>query len=715
MANPLNELTQRLKKSVTDFDEAQFARCVRFVDDRLTPDQKERLALAFETVRVLYDLHPDREMLLAVILHALPPAEMVTSRLQREFGTRVAALVSNLAKIEAVRLKTDEQFGLVAQMLMAMADDLRVVVILLADRLCRLRRLEQSPVAEKEAFARETLAIYAPIAGRLGIFALKGALEDLSFTYLKPEDFAGLKEQMLRLEAYRDRVIQNAGRRLRLLLRQNNITGQVLGRAKNYYSLYRKLQTKGETQIDAVHDIFAMRVIVSSVAECYAVLGILHEHFIPLPNRFKDYIAAPKPNGYQSLHTTVIGLAGITRQSFPIEVQIRTQAMDIEAEYGIAAHWHYKEKGSNRRSSVALSLSDLSLAAPALSKSAEAIALRGELAKEQIAHRIFTLTPNGDIINLPEGATPIDFAFAIHSELGLKTRIAKVNGKAVPIGHHLQNGDIVEIIGGKDAQPNQSWLNLAVTHKAKAKLRAFFRERDSATLFRDGKALLNQQLAKAGLPELDQNLTLLRNLGGKTRAKKDREDLLIKVGNGTLSPGRVMRMLGEQASIIVGPPAAKETAPVADTSAAPVIMIGGWPNVPYRFADCCQPKSGQRIIGFVTRGTHVTIHHVGCRTLDKLDQHRFIEAYFKEDARRSLARLHIFERAGHMPRLNDLTEKLTRLGLPVKNLFLRSGLREKPGMILELEIHDSAELLSAITELEEISWIEGVKLVQKQA
>ncbi len=710
----LEAVLSKAKQSVPRFVEQEFRDLCQYAEkhsaDITTINRKPLLENLLCVVEVLLDFNPDPQMLQATMLYHLPQSKKGT-RLSDKLDDDVLELVENLRKISGVKAKKDEdQIAALRKMFVAMAKDIRVVMILLAERLCMMRSLDFFPASEQKEMARETLYIYAPIAGRLGVYALKAPLEDISFYYLHPEEYHQISEQLIRVEVYRDRIIRNAQKRLQMLLKYNTIKGRVAGRIKHIYSLYKKMFKKGEDSIDAVYDIFAMRIVVTSVTECYAVLGILHEHFVPLSGRFKDYIAVPKANGYRSLHTTVIGLSGITKRTVPIEVQIRTEEMNLEAEFGVAAHWQYKEEGITKSFPAPEKTEDWmdELLQMEISLAENPDFMQGH-SEHELFDRVFALTPGGDVIDLPINATPIDFAFAIHSDLGLHIRVAKANGKSVPLNYIINNGDVVEIVTNKQVQPSQAWVTMCVTNKAKNKLKAHFREKDSGVLLREGKALLNRYLSRFGYNELDQNLSVLREYNGKRRTKKEREELLLKVGNGSLSPSAVIKGISEIKTPVTHQPKKAKTAATKAKVGVPKLIIGERADVPYRMAECCKPKTGDLLFGYVTRGTHVTIHRLDCHTRGKLDSKRFLEAYYEGYEPKQRVTLEISRGLDRVGFVRDVTDVLAGHGANISNFAFRQRSAFSAILSIEIEIEDIDHLVRVTNELEHVEGVEKIE------
>ncbi len=717
----LASVLAKAKTTVANFDEKEFLVVYDFVNEN---DSNKALAngmplleVSLCIIEVLLDFNSDCAMLQATLLYQFLGTKTLTEKdMGAKFGSDVNDLVANLRKIRNVKTKNeDHQLAALRNMFVAMAKDIRVVMILLAERLCLMRSLEFHTTTEQQALARETLYIYAPIAGRLGIFALKAPLEDLSFFYLYPDEYRHVSEQMMRLEVSRDRVIRSAQRRLEQMLKENAIASTVFGRIKHIYSVYRKMQKKREQSVDSMHDIFAIRIAVQNIAQCYAVLGILHEHFIPLPGRFKDYIAVPKPNGYRSLHTTVVGLSGIAKRALPIEVQIRTEEMNAEAEFGIAAHWHYKENGSVQRfKSLEKNeewLEELSQMETRLVENPDFAKGNGD---NDIFKRIFALTPAGDVIDLPVNATPIDFAFAIHSDLGLHIRVAKANSKSVPLNYIISSGDVIEIVTSKQVNPSQAWITMCVSSKAKSKLKSYFREKDAGVLLREGKALVNRYLTRFGFAELDQNLNVLREYNGKRRTKKEREEILLKVGNGSMSPTAVIKAISHDKPTFAAAPKKKLTAGDKETTEKPRLVIGGRHDIPFRLAECCKPKVGEALFGFVTRGAHVTIHRLDCRTRDKLDAARFLEAYYEGYEPKERVILQVTRGLDRVGFVRDVTDVIANNNANISNFTFVSRTPYSAELNIEIEIDNIDHLVHIMNELEHVGGVERINQKMNQ-
>lgn len=609
--------------------------------------RSRNLSSAVATAEILLALHPDEETLVVALLHGVDlENKIVLIDIERNFGARVIPLLKSLAKLAAIRINgvPDTAADNLRKLFLTMAKDIRVVMIKLAQRLHRMRTLAALPQSEQQVIAHETLSIYVPIAGRLGMYHMKGDLEDLAFQYVYPVQYTQVSTELSRYGKEREKYIAYAKEQLIAVLKKEGIVPTMVeGRVKHLYSIYRKMVEKGRDSIADIFDIFAVRIILpvemrdgcESVGNCYTTLGVIHNHWTPLPKRFKDYIAVPKVNRYRSLHTAVLGLGSEFRNQ-PTEIQIRTVAMHNEAEFGVAAHWWYKE--SERQSTrVVGNDSQVQQQIDWLKRIAT---LHDELKNtnefwqaldiDMFRDRIFVLTPTGDVKDLPVGATPVDFAYAIHTELGNHCAHAKVNGRIVALNTELKNGDVVEIITKKNVEPSRYWLSFVRTSFARARIKAWFKALDRAANMKAGRDLLNAELVKFGKPVLDPSASILRSFGRKRGTLGDREDLLVQVGSGLVTVGTVLKQIFSQAELLpqaTPEPSSKKALQVqfqpTDRSR---ILVTGEPNLPITLAACCNPTNRDRIVGHVTRGNTITIHCAGCGALKGLEKERIVEA-----------------------------------------------------------------------------------------
>src|SRR6056297_2585180 len=558
---------------------------------------------------ILADLGLDIISISAALLHdVVEDTKFTRDDIEEMFGNEVALLVDGVTKLTKLDFKSKEehQAESLRKMFLAMAKDIRVVLIKLADRLHNMRTLEHLSREKQVLKSEETIEIYAPLAHRLGMSRMKSELEDLSFYFLQPDVYDELKKKLKENRSSRNRNIQNAISTLREKIKEQDLNAEIYGRSKHLYSIYQKMQRK-EVDFSEIYDLTAVRVLVDSVRECYQVLGVVHEIWKPMPGRFKDYIAMPKSNMYQSLHTTVIGPSGD-----PLEVQIRTHEMHKTAEYGIAAHWRYKE-GKTTDNDYEEKLSWLRQLLEWQKDLQEPQEFMKALKIDLFEDEVFVFTPKGDVMSLPRGGTPIDFAYHIHTEVGHNCVGAKVNGKIVPLEYELNNGDIVNIITSKKSTgPSKDWLKFVKTSTARSKIKRWFKKQQRDEIIRRGKELLKREFDR-------QNI----ELSGKEREKEldriadelgegTRENLLESIGYNNISVKQVINKLDikeEEISIddLKSTPSTK--------SSDKGVTVKGVNNLKVRTAKCCNPVPGDDIVGYITRGRGISIHRRGCPNL----------------------------------------------------------------------------------------------------
>lgn len=568
--------------------------------------------------QILADMKIDTTTITAALLHDVVEDTACTLEdLRQEFGREVAFLVDGVTKLSRLnyRTKEDQQLNSMRKMFLAMAKDVRVVVIKLADRLHNMRTLRYMRSDKQKRIAQETLEIFAPLAHRLGIFNIKWELEDLSFRYLEPDKYYDLVDQMKQKRHVREEIVNEAIDVLRKALDDAHIHCEINGRPKHFYSIYKKMK-KDNRDLSQVYDLFAIRVIVDDVKDCYGVLGIVHSLWKPLPYRFKDYIAMPKPNNYQSLHTTVIGTRGQ-----PVEIQIRTWEMHHIAEYGVAAHWRYKE-GNQTANKDAFDekmgwLRNL-LEWQDTSNPQEFV---NALKLDAFSDEVFVFSPRGDVIDLPQGDIPIDFAYRIHTDVGHRCVGAKINGKIVPLDYRLKNGDIVEIITSKTGKPSLDWLNIVGSSESRSKIRNWFKKENREENIEKGLEALERECKR-----LNHDWKTL-NVGGRLgRVAKQmnagsEDDLAAAVGYGGFAVNTVLIKLlelqkkdlqkqEEQNTSLVMLEKLKPRKPVKHSGTG--ILVKGEPGLLVRLAKCCSPVPGDPIIGFITRGRGVSVHRADC-------------------------------------------------------------------------------------------------------
>lgn len=568
--------------------------------------------------QILADMKIDTTTITASLLHdVVEDTSYTLEDIKKMFGKEVAFLVDGVTKLSRLnyRTKEDQQLNSMRKMFLAMAKDVRVVVIKLADRLHNMRTLRYMRSDKQKRIAQETLEIFAPLAHRLGIFNIKWELEDLSFRYLEPDKYYDLVDQMKQKRHVREEIVNEAIDVLKKALDDAHIHCEINGRPKHFYSIYKKMK-KDNRDLSQVYDLFAIRVIVDDVKDCYGVLGIVHSLWKPLPYRFKDYIAMPKPNNYQSLHTTVIGTRGQ-----PVEIQIRTWEMHRIAEYGVAAHWRYKE-GNQTANKDAFDekmgwLRNL-LEWQDTSNPKEFV---NALKLDAFSDEVFVFSPRGDVIDLPQGSIPIDFAYRIHTDVGHRCVGAKINGKIVPLDYKLKNGDIVEIITSKVGKPSLDWLNIVGSSESRSKIRSWFKKENREENIAKGLDALERECKRLGHDWKALNVGGRLGRVAKQMNAGSEDDLVAAVGYGGFAVNTVLIKLlelhkkdlqkqEETTNSLAALEKLKTKKPVKHNSTG--ILVKGEPGLLVRLAKCCSPVPGDPIIGFITRGRGVSVHRADC-------------------------------------------------------------------------------------------------------
>lgn len=575
-----------------------------------------------ETAHILAELKMDEYCISAGLLHDVLEDTLTTrDELIKEFGEEITQLVDGVTKISKIQYAShlERRAENYRKMLIAMAKDIRVIIIKLADRLHNMRTLNFHSPDKQESISKETVEIYAPIAHRLGMSKLKGELEDLAFKYLKPEIYKELSEAVNKKVREREKYVEKVKDIIKKVLSEHNIKAEVSGRPKHISSIYQKMERQ-KIGLDQIYDLIAFRVIVGTVRECYEVLGIIHSLWKPIPGRFKDYIAVPKPNMYQSLHTTVIGPEGER-----IEIQIRTEEMHRIAEYGVAAHWKYKENKGKTAKDDEERFAWLRQILEWQQETKDARDFIESIKTELFTDEVYVFTPKGDVKVLPKGSTPVDFAYSIHSDVGNHCAGAKVNGKIVPLKYELATGDIVEIITSPQQKPSSDWLKFVKTSKAKTRIKQLLRQQQYETSITIGKELLDKTLKKHDLSltrltksEVNQLLKIF-NL-------KSEEELFSAIGYGRISPIQILSEIipedKKQEIKITETPFNKEISKEG-------IVIKELDGVLIKFAKCCNPIPGEPILGFISRGKGITIHSKDCPNILNADPQRIIEAMWE--------------------------------------------------------------------------------------
>ncbi|MBF0913695.1 bifunctional (p)ppGpp synthetase/guanosine-3',5'-bis(diphosphate) 3'-pyrophosphohydrolase [Candidatus Gracilibacteria bacterium] len=645
-----------------------------------------------EATMILLELKPDIFTIQSCLLHdVIEDTPKTKEDIEKEFGKEVAFLCEGLSKLSKVRYKgEDRSIGSLRKMFVAMAEDLRVIFVKLSDRLHNMRTLKSHPKPEKrQRIALETLNIYAPIADRLGLFGFKNNLEEECFKILDPESYKELKRQFREIEPQRRTFMKNVESEIDKILKGKVENYEIDYRVKSIYSIHKKLLKKGLTHMKELFDVFGVRVMVETEADCYKVLGIIHNTWTPIPRRFKDYIALPKPNGYKSLHTSIIGLfQEDTKQ--PTEIQIKTYEMKEYADIGVAAHFEYKEKGSKIAKDIDW-VKELKDMVDSIQDSDFVGSLKVDLFKD----RIYVFTPQGDFINLPFGSTPIDFAYAVHSELGDHITVAKVNGIVYPLDKELNNGDVVEVITDKNRKPTPFWISFVKTVKAKNKIKSFLRKEDKEIHRERGKEILSKYLEKFGFDKLDKDLSILKNIDGKTLGIEERWSLLEQVGDFSYPASTLLRKIQKskdpnfdkkEKRLTGGGEIHKENEKVSHGKQT--LIIGGEVGLDYKICSCCKRKLGKDIVAHINNKGVITIHKRNCKILNEVNKDRLLTAYIDGEKEESIIYEISFIIKNETGVLNELTSIIYSMKIDVDSINTEKIGNSQRKLIFGLKIFD---------------------------
>ncbi len=646
-----------------------------------------------ETALLACSLKLDVPSIAAALLHdTIEDCGVTREDLVPEFGDEIADIVEGVSKLTRIEFdsREEKQAENFRKMLIAMAKDIRVVLVKLCDRLHNMRTLEHLSDEKRRRIAQETKDIYAPLANRLGIHWLKSELEDLCLLNIRPEIYQLIKGKFEGNAGQRDAFIEGVTRDIQRILEENGVSASVRGRAKHYFSIWQKME-RHNLAFEEVNDVLGFRVIVPTVRACYESLGILHSTFKPVPGRFKDYIAMPKPNMYQSLHTTVIGPEG-----FRIEVQVRTPEMNKVAEEGIAAHWRYKEHATDSPGFDLQWVKELVETQQYLKNPDEFIqSVKGDLFPEEV----FVFTPKGDLVRLSFGSSPVDFAYAVHTDVGHRTTGARVNGSMVPLSHKLRNGDTVEVLTSKTHVPSKDWLKFVHTSKAKQRIRAFLKSEERARSLALGLDVLSKDLRKVklSLKKLEQEgkiKLLAEKMGLKTEG-----DLYAEIGYGKISASKLIGdLLPEDPGVDerlkqTSSPMERIFQRAARASRNKIgVKVGGFEDILVRFARCCEPLPGDRIVGFITRGRGVAVHQADCPQVLQSDQMRQVEVEWDNDVhavRRVRITVHSQDQVGL---LANVTKAITEHGANIASAQIKTSGYGKAVNMFELTIQDARQL-----------------------
>ena len=688
---------------------------------------------------ILADLEMDKETIAAGLLHDVVEDTILTSEeLEQQFGADVALLVDGVTKLQTLQLgennngyvdkdkeKLEMQAENLRKMFLAMAKDIRVIIIKLADRLHNMRTLKYMKPEKQQRIARETLDIYAPIAQRLGISKIKVELDDLSLKYLQPEVYYDLVDKIAVRKSVREKYIQSIVEEVSEHITEAGIRAKIDGRVKHFFSIYKKMKNQNKT-IDQIYDLFAVRIIVDNVKDCYAALGAIHEIYKPIPGRFKDYIAMPKPNMYQSLHTTLMGSTGQ-----PFEIQIRTLEMHKAAEYGIAAHWKYKEASDGKKPETQeeeklVWLRQILEWQRDMSDNREFMSLlKSDL--DLFSDNVYCFTPSGDVKNLPAGSTPIDFAYCIHSAVGNKMVGARVNGKLVTIDYEIKNGDLVEILTSQNSKgPSRDWLSIVKSPQARSKINQWFKNESKEDNIIRGKEAIHayckaKSIVVADIMTPQYMTTIMRKYGFR-----DWEAVLAAIGHGGLKEGQIVNKMVEMydndhpktvtdEEIIAAVEENAQNIRSQRMRSKNGITVKGIHDVAVRFSKCCSPLPGDEIVGFVTRGRGVSIHRTDCVNvihLPEIETSRLIDAEWEESeeglSETYVAEIKIFAN-NRNGLLADVSKALTEKNINILALNTRANKQNVATMAITFEISGKDELIRVIDKMRQIDGVVDIE------
>lgn len=726
------DLQQMTSSYLTDEEEDMLA-CAFAFADKAHAGQKRKsgepfIAHPIEVAIILAGLHMDVETMVAALLHdTIEDTEVTRDDVVENFGEDVATLVEGVTKITRIEVGslTDEQAATIRKMLVAMNKDIRVIVIKLADRLHNMRTLSSLREDRRIFKSRETLEIYAPIAHRLGINSVKWELEDLSFFYLEPAKYKQVAKMITESRAEREEYLRQVIDILRDEMDKVGIEAQVMGRPKHLYSIYQKM-TKKDKGFSEIYDLIAVRLIVSSVKDCYSALGAVHTIWHPMPGRFKDYIAMPKYNMYQSLHTTVIGPAGR-----PLEVQIRTEEMHQKSEFGVAAHWLYKEGASRGKKSgdFEQQLAWLRQMVDWSDETQDSREFLKDLKVDLDESEVFVFTPAGDAKSLRAGSTPVDFAYAIHTEVGNHCVGAKVNGRIVPLTYELQMGDRVEILTQKSATPSRGWLNIVKTPSARSKIRSYFSKVTRGDDLQEGHDRLSREMRKHGMGISNAQSTRAIKSVADQLGYKEADDMLVSIGTGKESAqhvtNRLLKLLVDRGTEEASKPdigmsamATGKMPPMITSVARPKrhethsstgVVVKGLDDVLVRLSRCCNPVLGDKIIGFVTRGRGVSVHRADCPNAAELrkEPERIIEVEW-EHAPSQATTFRIEMHIESMDRMNLLRDVAAALAEEGVNVLSSSSATGRDGIVRMRFLFQVSDVDHMDDILERVLEVDGV-------
>ena len=719
----IEEVLETVKKSNRRADLKLIKKAYEFAKDK-HKDQLRRSGEPYiihpiQVAYILSTLGLDHSTICAALLHdVIEDTDVTLEDIAKEFSPEIAEMVDGVTKLSKLNYSSEQeqQVENYRKMFLAMGKDIRVILIKLADRLHNMRTLKYLTRDRQIANARETMDLYAPLANRLGMYSLKWELEDLSFKYLYPEDYRELVEGIDKKREERLKFIDQIMQEIKVELKKQKIVAEITGRAKHLYSIYRKMQRDNKT-LDQIYDLFALRIIVNSVKDCYAALGVVHELYNPMPGRFKDYISVPKPNMYQSLHTTLIGPKGT-----PFEVQIRTWDMHRIAEYGIAAHWAYKEASflGGKKANVTVEEDKLSWLRETLEwqkDMQDPQEFLNTLKTELFEDEVYVFTPKGKILVLPNGATPIDFAYAIHAEIGNHMTGCKINSKMMPIVTKLKNGDIVEIVtSDKSKGPSRDWLKFIKSSTAKTRIQQWFKKNEREANIAKGKDALEREVKRIGMSYQELFKPEFVEVTVNRYKFNSLDDMYASVGFGTITAGKIVsrvleeyRKVNKEENIEEKIEELKKTK--EDKPSSSGIIVKGIDNCLVRLSKCCNPVPGDEIVGYITKGRGVSVHRKDCKNVKDLfeEENRMIDVSWYTDEPSSYNVDIVMFSNDREGLLADIISTVTAEKAPL--MAVNSKVSKERIVITELtiEVNNIAQLNSVLKALRKIDSVYDVK------
>lgn len=712
----IDELIHRIKAYHVEMDEGLVRRAYEFAAHAHRHQKRSSgepyIIHPLNVSGTLVKLKMDIESIVAGLLHdVVEDCDVSPEEIEKKFSPNIAQIVVGLTKISKIEFKTQQesQAENFRKMVIAMAKDLRVIIVKLADRLHNMRTLQYVSLEKQRKIAQETLDIYVPLASRLGINSLKGELEDLCLRYLHPDMYYRLAEKVAMKKSEREKYIRETVKLIREELDEYMVECDVSGRSKNFYSIYKKMQ-KRSVDFEEIHDILAFRIIVSNITDCYKSLGIIHSAFTPIPGRFKDYVAIPKVNNYQSLHTTVIG-----PHAERLEIQIRTWEMHEVAEKGIAAHWKYKERGSNIINGKSLDwVQELLEFNQDVKSNSEFM----DVVKDDLdIGGVFVFTPNGDVKELRFGATPLDFAYAVHTEVGNKCVGAKVNGKIVQLKYRLKSGDSIEILTSKTQTPSKDWLKIAKTSRAKSKIRQYLSKAE-----REKGQAIGEQMLDNALKIYNLNIKILEKRGEFKKILEDLnfrelEDFYVSIAAGNTLIREVIQSF-PSVRVNETPEAKNQIESLfhkVQTQAKKIankdnaVLVEGGDDIQVRLGRCCSPIPGDDILGFITKGRGITIHSFKCNRIGELDLERRIDVMWNPSYNQKHSvniKVVTHDKPGI---LSSISKNINNIGINIKSAIARSMPDQKGSFIFEVEVKDYSEFMKLIGTVEAMEEVISVE------